>query len=56
MADEHCKIIIEDLAQLDLQEAYNWYENGKLGLGGEFLDAFEEAINKIENNPFHASF
>jgi hypothetical protein len=38
------KVIIEDLAQLDLSEAYEWYEKRKLGLGEEFLDAFEEAI------------
>ena len=32
-------IVIEDLAQLDLQEAYEWYETGNTGLGEEFLDS-----------------
>ena len=50
------KVIIEDLAQLDLQEAYEWYEKKKTGLGEEFLDEFEETIKKIERNPFHASY
>jgi plasmid stabilization system protein ParE len=49
------KIIIEDLAKLDLQDAYDWYENEKTGLGERFLDAFEEALTRIERNPFHAS-
>ena len=31
------KIIIEDLAQLDLKEVYTWYEQQKTGLGEEFL-------------------
>ncbi len=30
------KIIIEDFAQLDFEEAYEWYETGKSGLGEEF--------------------
>ncbi len=49
------KIVIEDLAQLDLQDVYEWYERKKAGLGDEFLDEFDETINKIEKNPFHAS-
>ena len=49
------KIIIEDLAQLDIQEVYEWYETGKTGLGEEFLDSFEDTLSKIERNPFHAS-
>lgn len=49
------KIIIEDLAQLDLHEVYEWYEKRKSGLGEEFMDAFEEAIARIEKNPLHAS-
>ncbi len=30
------KIIIEDLAQLDLHDVYQWYEEEKTGLGKEF--------------------
>ncbi len=33
------KIIIEDLAQLDLHVAYEWYEKEKAGLGEELLHA-----------------
>lgn len=49
------KIIIEDLAQTDLWEAYTWYEKEKTGLGEAFIDAFEAATANIERNPFHAS-
>ncbi len=49
------KIIIEDLAQLDLHVAYEWYEKEKAGLGEELLDSFEETISIIERNPLHAS-
>ncbi len=52
---KHWKIIIEDLAQLDLHEAYKWYEKEKTGLGEELFDFFEECILRIEKNPFHAS-
>ena len=48
-------IVIEDLAQLDLQEAYEWYETGNTGLGEEFLDSFEDTLTRIERNPLHAS-
>ena len=50
------KIIIEDLAQLDLKEAYEWYERKKPGLGDELLDELDLTIKKIERNPFHASY
>lgn len=48
------KIIIEDLAQLDLKEVYTWYEQQKTGLGEEFLDELDVTILAIERNPFHA--
>ncbi len=41
------KIIIEDLAQLDLHDAYEWYEKEKTGLGEEFLDSFEDSLSRI---------
>jgi hypothetical protein len=39
-----------------LQEAYSWYGKKKTGLGEEFPDEFEETINRVKRNPFHASF
>ena len=48
-------IIIEDLAQLDLDEVYKWYEVRKPGLGEEFLDSLEDSFIRIKANPLHAS-
>ena len=51
----HWTIIVEDLAKFDLQEAYQWYEQQKTGLGESFLDELEHTISLIEQNPFYAS-
>ena len=37
--------------QLDFEEAYEWYEDKKAGLGNEFLDAVETKIAEIIANP-----
>jgi plasmid stabilization system protein ParE len=50
------KLLIEDPAKLDLQDVYDWYEKEKTGLGQEFLDEFELALRKIDQNPLHASY
>ena len=49
-------IIVEDLAKLDLNDAYHWYETRKRGLGEDFLDEIEKAINLITQNPFYTSY
>ncbi len=38
-----------------MNEAYEWYEKERTGLGEELLDSFEESISIIERNPLHAS-
>ncbi len=50
------KIIVGDLAQTDLQEAYEWYERKKPDLGDEILGELDITINKIEKRPFLASY
>ena len=50
------KVIVEDLAQADLKEIYEWYELKREGLGLSFFSYLDEAIIKIERNPGHASF
>ena len=35
------------LVNADLQEAYNWYENQRPGLGWEFKDDFKSHVGKL---------
>jgi len=50
------KIVLRKDAQLDLDEIFVWYEEQKEGLGFEFIDRFEEVLNKIAFNPRYTSF
>lgn len=45
----YVKILRE--AQNDLKTTFEWYENRQLGLGDEFLIAFENEKRYIERNP-----
>jgi len=38
-------------AKADVAEAYVWYEEQSLGLGGEFLRCVEAALLAIQRNP-----
>ena len=49
------KIVVQNAAQLDLDEAFIWYEEKKLNLGFRFIEDFENILNKIITNPFFAS-
>ena len=31
----------------ELDEAYNWYEQQKVGLGDEFIDCIDELLDRI---------
>jgi hypothetical protein len=35
----------------EVNEAYDWYEKQKLGLGDEFLDCVEQTLNQICSRP-----
>lgn len=45
------EVVIRPEAIQDLIEARNWYESRRDNLGGEFLDAAEVALSRIEANP-----
>lgn len=45
------KISVKDEAELDLLEAFDWYETEKPGLGNEFLNELDKCIVHLENNP-----
>ena len=49
------KLIIQNAAQLDLDEAFIWYEEKKSDLGFRFVEEFEIILTKIIANPFFAS-
>jgi toxin ParE1/3/4 len=42
-------------AIIDLQEAFEWYENKSFGLGFEFIEEVQSAYEKICNHPQHYS-
>ena len=44
-------VLLHDEARAELDDAAGWYERKKLGLGGEFRAAVEEAIARIRQNP-----
>jgi hypothetical protein len=56
---------IKEEAYLDIKEAYNYYQENKVGLGERFLDTLEiylERVNQypkhyqIKRNPFREAF
>ncbi|MDI3318206.1 type II toxin-antitoxin system RelE/ParE family toxin [Pinibacter soli] len=42
-------------AVIDIQDAFEWYEEQKRGLGFELLDEIEAGFEKICESPFHYS-
>jgi len=45
------RLILKPEVEGDVEEAYNWYEDQKEGLGEEFLSELTEFYKKIESNP-----
>lgn len=50
------EVIFHHEATADLAEAMLWYESKSAGLGKRFFANFEEALQKISNNPQHYGF
>lgn len=48
-------IIVEDLAQIDIDEAFIWYEEQAQDLGYRFIQELDDTIGRITKNPFSAS-
>lgn len=44
-------LIIKPDAELDIQDAYQYYEERKIGLGSEFVRAVDACVSKIGRNP-----
>ncbi len=49
------KLVIASEAELDVSEAYVWYEMRRAGLGEEFLSSVEAAIERIRRQPLSYS-
>lgn len=45
------KLIVTAEAHLDIAQAYDWYEDRRLGLGEDFLGALDACLQKIGRNP-----
>ncbi|MFN0206017.1 MAG: type II toxin-antitoxin system RelE/ParE family toxin [Planctomycetota bacterium] len=44
-------LIIRDDAEADVEEAFNWYQKHRDGLGADFLLVVEAGLAVIERNP-----
>ena len=45
------KLVISNVAALDLKNAAEWYSEQKSGLEEDFLDEIEKSIMRIQSNP-----
>lgn len=45
------RLISEPPADLDVEAAFEWYENERPGLGAEFLDELRAAYKRIADGP-----
>jgi toxin ParE1/3/4 len=44
-------VSVRPAAEVDLREAYDWYEHKRGGLGEEFLLSIAEALSRLEAHP-----
>lgn len=45
------KLVIKPLAELDIAESYQWYDEKLEGLGDDFLNELERSLELIKTNP-----
>ena len=45
------RLVLEPAALLDLAEAYAWYDEQRLGLGGEFIAEVHDVLAAVEETP-----
>jgi plasmid stabilization system protein ParE len=50
------RVIIRPAAEADLQEAWQWYESQRAGLGDELVREIDKAILTLTTNPEHRPF
>ncbi|NML23709.1 type II toxin-antitoxin system RelE/ParE family toxin [Pseudoflavitalea sp. G-6-1-2] len=47
------KLVLQSEAVNDMQEAFEWYEQQKEGLGFDFIDEVENSFEKIKKHPHY---
>ncbi|SPF48066.1 Predicted plasmid stabilisation protein ParE [Candidatus Sulfopaludibacter sp. SbA4] len=45
------KLVVAPEAELDITEAYIWYERRRVGLGEEFLSSVDACMERIRRQP-----
>lgn len=46
------ELIISEIAEIEISDAYIWYNNQQLNLGARFKINLSETINNISKNPY----
>ena len=50
------RVIIRPRAEADLQDAWQWYESQRAGLGNEWLDEVRRAMRSLREHPEQRPF
>ena len=46
-----CQIIFRPEAEFDVEQAYDWFQSQKSGLGANFILQLDNSLNLIRENP-----
>lgn len=49
------EVVLQSDAIIDIQDAFDWYENQRSGLGYELIEEIEEGLERLSRNPQHYS-
>jgi len=49
-------LFIQDEAVYEIEDAFDWYEEQKPGLGYELIEEIKSCYKKIQNDPDHYSY
>ena len=49
------EIVVQSEAIIEIQEAFEWYEHKRVGLGYEMIEEVEESFERLSKNPHNYS-
>jgi toxin ParE1/3/4 len=49
------ELVLQSEAIIDIQTAFEWYEEQRSGLGHELIEEVEEALERLSRHPQHYS-